>query len=211
MTTKAVIGISATLAETPQDFFDRLDAEFGFDLDVCATRSNAKCERFYSRKDDGLAQPWTGTCWCNPPYGQIKHWLRKGLKAMAMKTVPGPHTGKGFGEAGLEEFRRLKAEIEAATKPPLLTLDLEGGTSDVEKELNRLRDQIAAKQRATHVAGLTPEQRRAEIEADLAAARAANEHKEQRDNGISPFRIFSCRSGFFRFRSASCCACDEAL
>jgi|GEM_PF-1516840 len=63
--------------ETPQDFFDRLDAEFAFDLDVCATRSNAKCERFYSKADDGLAQPWTGTCWCNPPYRQIKHWLRK--------------------------------------------------------------------------------------------------------------------------------------
>lgn len=28
---------------TPQDFFDKLDREFGFTLDVCATDENAKC------------------------------------------------------------------------------------------------------------------------------------------------------------------------
>ena len=28
--------------ETPQDFFDKLNDEFHFDLDVCATPENAK-------------------------------------------------------------------------------------------------------------------------------------------------------------------------
>lgn len=43
---------------TPQQFFDTLDAEFGFDLDVAATPENAKCERFFTEKKDGLKQDW---------------------------------------------------------------------------------------------------------------------------------------------------------
>ncbi len=63
---------------TPQDLFDELDAEFGFDLDVCATAELAKCERFFSPDDDGLAQEWTGVCWMNPPYGDvIPDWIEK--------------------------------------------------------------------------------------------------------------------------------------
>ena len=63
---------------TPQDFFDRLNDEFHFDLDACAIPSNAKCERFYSPEQDGLLQPWTGNVWCNPPYGRdIAKWIAK--------------------------------------------------------------------------------------------------------------------------------------
>lgn len=47
-------------------------------LDVCALPENAKCARFYSPVEDGLAQPWSGVCWMNPPYGrQIGPWMRK--------------------------------------------------------------------------------------------------------------------------------------
>ena len=35
------------LWETPQDFFDELDREFHFELDVCALPENAKCARYY--------------------------------------------------------------------------------------------------------------------------------------------------------------------
>jgi DNA N-6-adenine-methyltransferase (Dam) len=42
---------------TPQDVFDRLNSEFGFTIDVCATADNAKVVRFYTVTDDGLAQP----------------------------------------------------------------------------------------------------------------------------------------------------------
>ena len=64
--------------ETPQDLFDRLDAEFHFDLDVCALPTNAKCSRFFTPDDDGLKQIWRGNVWCNPPYGRdITKWLDK--------------------------------------------------------------------------------------------------------------------------------------
>lgn len=63
---------------TPRDTFDRLDAEFGFDLDPCATAENAKCARYFTRADDGLSQEWTGRVFCNPPYGRaIGAWVQK--------------------------------------------------------------------------------------------------------------------------------------
>ena len=45
---------------TPQQFFDELNKEFGFDLDPCALPSNAKCDRFFTPEEDGLAQNWGG-------------------------------------------------------------------------------------------------------------------------------------------------------
>jgi phage N-6-adenine-methyltransferase len=65
--------------ETPQDFYDRLHKEFSFTLDVCATNKTAKCARFFTPVEDGLAQDWTlETCWMNPPYGRgIKHRVEK--------------------------------------------------------------------------------------------------------------------------------------
>lgn len=47
---------------TPQEFFDELNAEFHFDLDVCATSENAKCLRYFTKVDDGLSQTWSGVC-----------------------------------------------------------------------------------------------------------------------------------------------------
>ena len=60
--------------ETLQDFFVKLDAEFRFDLDVCATKQNAKCKKYFTEEQDGLRQLWTGTCWMNPPYGRVIGW-----------------------------------------------------------------------------------------------------------------------------------------
>jgi phage N-6-adenine-methyltransferase len=70
------------LWETPQDLYNKLNMEFGFTLDVCATPQNAKCVRFFTVADDGLTQPWTGVCWMNPPYGRtIKHWVKKAYES----------------------------------------------------------------------------------------------------------------------------------
>lgn len=65
--------------ETPIDFFDKLNAEFGFTLDPCATKDNAKCQHFYTKKDNGLLKSWgVNRVFMNPPYGnQIGAWMRK--------------------------------------------------------------------------------------------------------------------------------------
>jgi phage N-6-adenine-methyltransferase len=66
---------------TPQELFDRLNQEFHFTLDVCALPENAKCKRFFSPKENGLQQKWTGVCWMNPPYGrEIEQWMQKALQ-----------------------------------------------------------------------------------------------------------------------------------
>ena len=65
---------------TPQDFFDRLNAEFGFVLDPAATDKTAKCSLYYTPETDGLSQSWDrgGAVFCNPPYGRaIYDWVFK--------------------------------------------------------------------------------------------------------------------------------------
>jgi site-specific DNA-methyltransferase (adenine-specific) len=64
---------------TPQSFYHKLDMEFSFTLDPCASDSNAKCTKYYTEADDGLAQDWGGeTVFMNPPYGRdIKKWIKK--------------------------------------------------------------------------------------------------------------------------------------
>ena len=64
---------------TPQDFFDQLNARFSFTLDPCADAKNHKCERYFTREDDGLNQDWGGNIvFCNPPYGrEIGKWVKK--------------------------------------------------------------------------------------------------------------------------------------
>jgi phage N-6-adenine-methyltransferase len=45
---------------TPQGFFNNLNAMYQFDLDVCATPENAKCENYFTPDQDGLKQIWGG-------------------------------------------------------------------------------------------------------------------------------------------------------
>jgi hypothetical protein len=55
---------------TPPELFAALGLTF--DLDPAATTSPYGCvpaAEFYHRLHDGLAQPWHGRVWLNPPYG----------------------------------------------------------------------------------------------------------------------------------------------
>ena len=78
MNTDVMFSSKTDLWETPQEFFDELNDEFGFDIDVCALPENAKCDQYYTPEQDGLSQPWQGVVWCNPPYGRdIGKWVQK--------------------------------------------------------------------------------------------------------------------------------------
>lgn len=68
---------------TPQELFNKLNAEFNFTLDVCASDWNAKCEDYFTEKDDALKQDWgKNVCWMNPPYGKVlKQWIEKAFQS----------------------------------------------------------------------------------------------------------------------------------
>lgn len=80
---------------TPQDFFEKCNAEFGpFTVDVCAGAENHKCALYYSLAENGLSKNWIGRVWMNPPYGRaIGAWMRKAYEsaqagAMVVCLVP---------------------------------------------------------------------------------------------------------------------------
>lgn len=76
---KMMFSSATDMWATPQSFFDELNNEFHFTLDPCATKANAKCNKFYTIDEDGLQQDWGGEIlFCNPPYGKaIANWVRK--------------------------------------------------------------------------------------------------------------------------------------
>lgn len=108
--------------ETPQEFFDRLDREFHFTLDPCATAETAKCEKFYTKETDGLAQNWGGeTVFCNPPYGRaIKDWVKKSYdesrkkNTLVVMLIPARTDTKYFHEYiyGKAEIRFVRGRLK---------------------------------------------------------------------------------------------------
>jgi phage N-6-adenine-methyltransferase len=87
---------------TPKAFYDKLDKEFGFVLDVAASSANHRAPAWYGldhadlSRRDGLAQDWAaeaallgGAVWMNPPYGRaIINWVAKAdASAQAGATV----------------------------------------------------------------------------------------------------------------------------
>lgn len=104
---------------TPQDFFDKLNAEFGFETDVCALPENAKCPVFYTPEIDGLKQTWGGVCWMNPPYGrEIGKWMQKAYEsslsgATVVCLVPARTDTKWFHDfAMMGEIRFIKGRLK---------------------------------------------------------------------------------------------------
>jgi hypothetical protein len=71
MVMPAYIASSATCEwSTPLGLYRELDNEFGFTLDPCASDGNAKCERYWTKCDDGLSKSWVSErVFMNPPYG----------------------------------------------------------------------------------------------------------------------------------------------
>ena len=75
--------------ETPIDFYDKLDKEFGFTLDPCSSEKNHKCDNYYTIRENGLKQDWSNdVVFMNPPYGrEIKHWIEKAYRESLLGAV----------------------------------------------------------------------------------------------------------------------------
>lgn len=71
---------------TPQEMFEALDAEFGFDLDVAARAENCWKEHYLGPdrgrpdREDALTCHWAAlgpVCWLNPPYSKCREFITK--------------------------------------------------------------------------------------------------------------------------------------
>ena len=75
--------------KTPRWLFDKLNTEFQFTVDLCADDNNHLCEKYYTRKNDGLRADLTGErVFCNPPYGrEVSKWVKKCAEANALSVM----------------------------------------------------------------------------------------------------------------------------
>lgn len=65
---------------TPPDVLNALGGWGSFDLDPCAApepRPWSTAQRHITLPDDGLAVPWEGHVWCNPPYSTAAPWAAR--------------------------------------------------------------------------------------------------------------------------------------
>ena len=76
---------------TPTTVLDAVRASMGgIDLDPasCAEANEAVgATQFYSIADDGLASPWAGRLWLNPPFSGCSRWAAKLLDEIAMGNI----------------------------------------------------------------------------------------------------------------------------
>ena len=82
---------------TPQSLFDKIekDLHIKFTLDPCATKESAKCERFFTKEQDGLICDWEDehSVFINPPYSRdlqpafIKKAYKQSLKHPGYRCV----------------------------------------------------------------------------------------------------------------------------
>lgn len=93
---------------TPQDLFDALHAEFNFEIDLCASATNAKLSKYLTEQDDFIEQANTlepMVAFMNPPY-------QKGENACRAKCVKKACQKRGFHRTSL--FPGTRSFVKAA-------------------------------------------------------------------------------------------------
>ena len=69
MNTKVMFSSLSDEWRTPQSLFDKLDKEFNFDSDPCPM-TNKPLKK-------GLFRGYKNSIFVNPPYSNIKHWVKR--------------------------------------------------------------------------------------------------------------------------------------
>ena len=66
---------------TPRWIFDALGETFDLDpASPVAATTNVPAAQVFTRDDDGLAQPWHGLVWVNPPFSNSTPWAERFLE-----------------------------------------------------------------------------------------------------------------------------------
>jgi len=79
---KALFSSDSDEWETPWEIVRTIEWRLGidgFDLDPCATAKSAKAGRYYSVREDGLKQEWSGHVFVNPPFSAVTAWVKKAV------------------------------------------------------------------------------------------------------------------------------------
>ena len=64
--------------QTPKWLFDKLNIHFNFYCDVCASKENTKCNKFFDKFNSCLDNDWFECNFMNPPYGrEIGKFVKK--------------------------------------------------------------------------------------------------------------------------------------
>lgn len=93
-----------------------------WDLDVAACDEAHLAERYFTKADDGLMQPWKGRVWCNPPFSDIGPWVDKAwhefneARAITIAMLlPASRTEQPWWQSGVEAYRDGRAELLGST------------------------------------------------------------------------------------------------
>lgn len=108
---------------TPQWLFDFLHDLFDFDIDVCASAENAKCDVYFdgTPESDGLLSRWSGEMhWCNPPFSRPENACRKNCTKKACEQRGHHLTERKPGmidwcEKAIEEYESHQAQTVILT------------------------------------------------------------------------------------------------
>lgn len=124
-------------ATHPRDFAAINERLGPFTIDVAAAAHNAKCERFFTREQDGLVQAWAGErVWCNPPYSSIEPWVEKAWQEHKatlgiVMLLPANRTEQGWWQRHVEPFRDSGQRLFRVEFLPGRMRFIKRGASDV--------------------------------------------------------------------------------
>lgn len=66
---------------TPREWWNKLDKEFYFTIDLAATKEDTLCDTYFTKEQNSLEQEWLGVGWCSPPWEEpdLYDWVKKAV------------------------------------------------------------------------------------------------------------------------------------